>query len=118
MSLNQRKQSENQIKFIARENSDNSSSSRYWSVNNANTNNLKANELREILLRLSDLYANDEISKSRFTTLCEYACQLYIEKEIEERLSVYLEQKVSDLYSRLFSESVLIDLLGLSKKFE
>lgn len=115
MSLNHRKQIKNTIEPITEEENDSLPFSHYWLVNNSNASDLKINELRVFLLRLSDLYAKGEISKKGFITLIEYTCQLFVEREIEDKLSVYLEQKVSNLSDRLFSKNVLINLLDLDE---
>ncbi len=61
-------------------------------------------ELAKDIAYLSQLYSSGEISEKAFENLVEKACQLFVEVEVERRLSAYLEHKIIRLLHKLTSE--------------
>ncbi|NEP77925.1 MAG: hypothetical protein F6K39_06905 [Okeania sp. SIO3B3] len=76
----------------------------------------RKSELRKVVIDLSNLYKTGEISERAFEKLIEYACQSFVEAEVENRLGSYLEQKLVKLWYRLSSDDSSLKLLGVSTK--
>jgi len=69
-------------------------------------------ELSNTIAYLSHLYQNGEISEKAFESLVKHACLLFVEAEIERKLSTYLEQKLLYLLEKFTSDNVVLELLG------
>ncbi|MGD1807848.1 hypothetical protein ACP6PL_20760 [Dapis sp. BLCC M126] len=76
----------------------------------------RKSELRKVVIDLSHLYKTGEISESAFEKLAEYACQSFVEAEVERRLGSYLDQKLVQLWDRLASDESILQLLEASTK--
>ncbi|MGB3514388.1 MAG: hypothetical protein WBA93_35290 [Microcoleaceae cyanobacterium] len=76
----------------------------------------RKSELRKVVIDLSNLYKTGEISERAFEKLIEYACQSFVEAEVERRLGGYLDQKLIQLLDRLASDDSILQLLGVNKR--
>lgn len=59
--------------------------------------------LKGILSYFSYLNINGEISDEAFEALVRYACSIFIENELEERVQFALEQKVMNFWESKFT---------------
>jgi len=113
MTLSDKKGREELIKLAAKEEAEDSMRLQLpyiYAVKSGKSN------LRQVIAYLSSLYANGEISEKGFEVLVEQACMVFVETEIENRLSAYLERKLLDLLNRLSSEDAVLKLVGLSER--
>ena len=62
---------------------------------------------------LAHLHTTGEISEKAFESLVEYACELFVEAEVERRLGAYLEKKLFGLLDKLTSDDAVLKLLGM-----
>ena len=105
MALSDKKGREELIKLAAKEEAEDSMILQLpyiYAVKSGKSN------LRKVISYLYSLYANGEISENGFEVLVEQACRVFVETEIENRLSAYIEEKVLDMLNMFSSEDAVL----------
>ncbi|WGV27044.1 hypothetical protein [Halotia branconii] len=80
----------------------NSSPSKEVGLNDVDFSSSNMIRLKGILSYFSYLNINGEISDEAFEALVRYACSVFIENELEERVQFALEQKVMSFWESKF----------------
>lgn len=80
--------------------------SKHEALNQANFTALNVESLKGTLSYFSHSYSKGEISDKAFEALVRYACAIFIENEVEERVQEALEHKLTQFWNSKLSPAL------------